>query len=239
MLKALGRTVSQLFDPALFGVLALSIVGASLLLLAIWTGVGTVLAQVRLSETVWLNRLEHFVIGVGAVFATVALFGAIAAAIAGLLVERVARAVERRYYPGLPPPRPQKLGEQIASAVSFLLAILALNLLLLPLYLVWGANLPIFLGLNGYLLGRQYFELVALRRVDRLTARQLWGTHRMKLLSCGVLIAAFSFVPLADLLTPVLATAFMLHIFQGFSEFKGSCEGERFGVTPSSPFHRP
>ena len=239
MLKALGRTISQLFDPALFGVLVLSIGGAGLLLLAIWAGIGTLLAHVRLSGTGWLNWLEHFAIGVGAVFATVALFGAIAAAIAGLFVERVARAVERRYYPGLPPVRPQKLGEQITSAVSFMLAILALNLVLLPLYLVWGANLPIFLGLNGYLLGREYFEMVALRRVDRPTARQLWSTHRLKLLSCGVLIAAFSFVPLANLLTPVLATAFMLHIFQGFSEFKGPCDGERFGVTPRSPFHRP
>ena len=239
MLKALNRTVSQLFDPALFGVLVMSVVGAGFVLVVAWTGVGALLGHIRLSGTGWLNWLEHFVIGVGAVFATVALFGAIAAMIAGLFVERVARAVERRYYPSLPPARPQRLAEQIANGLSFLLAILVLNLLLLPLYLVWGANLPIFLGLNGYLLGREYFELVALRRVDRPTARLLWRTHRLKLLSCGVLIAAFSFVPLADLLTPVLATAFMLHIFHGFPEFKGSCEGERFGVTPSSPFHRP
>ncbi|MDB5393704.1 MAG: hypothetical protein JWM91_1210 [Rhodospirillales bacterium] len=239
MLKALSRAIAQLTDPAIVGVLILSVSGAGMFLLAAWTGVGALLAHVTLFTTGWLDWLARIAIGVGTVFATVALFGAIAAVIGSLFVERVACAVERRYYPGLPPARHQMITEQLASLLSFLLAVVGLNLLALPLYLIWGANIAIFLGLNGYLLGREYFELVALRRVDRKTMRLLWRTHRFKLLGCGVLIAGFSFVPLANLLTPVVATAFMLHIFQDIREFKEACDGTRFGVTPVSSSHRP
>jgi uncharacterized protein involved in cysteine biosynthesis len=214
MLKALSRAIAQLTDPALFGVLVMSVVGAGLFLFATWIGVGALLANITISTTGWLDWLARIAIGVGTVFATIALFGGIAAAIGSLFIERIATAVERRYYPGLPPARHQSVTEQVAALLSFLLSVIGLNLLALPLYLIWGANIPIFLGVNGYLLGREYFELVALRRVDRRTARVLWRTHRLTLLTGGVLIAGLSFVPLANLLTPVVATAFMLHIFQ-------------------------
>ena len=239
MFKALSRAVSQLFDPAIFGVLVMSVAGAAVVLIAIWTGVDVIVTRMTLFTTGWLNWLARLVIGVGTVFVTIALFGAIAAMIAGFFVDRVARAVERRFYPGLPPARSSGIGEQLAGGLSFLLAALVLNLLALPLYLIWGADVPIFLGLNGYLLGREYFELVALRRVDRRTARLLWRTHRLKLVACGAVIAAFSFVPFANLLTPVVATAFMLHIFQDFTALEEACERKRFGVTPISPNHRP
>jgi CysZ protein len=44
---------------------------------------------------------------------------------------------------------------------------IALNLLALPIYaLIPLLNVVLFLGLNGYLFGREYFELIALRRLD-------------------------------------------------------------------------
>ena len=239
MLKALSRALSQLFDPAIFGILVMSVVTAAAVLVALWIGVDVVVTRMTLFTTGWLDWLARFAIGIGSVFLTIALFGVIAAMIAGLFVERVARAVERRYYPGLPPARASGIAEQLGGQLSFLLAALILNLLALPLYLIWGANLPIFLALNGYLLGREYFELVALRRVDRRTVRLLWRTHWPRLFVCGAVIAGFSFVPLANLLTPIVATAFMLHIFQDFPEFEEACERQRFGVTPVSPNHRP
>jgi uncharacterized protein involved in cysteine biosynthesis len=239
MLKALSRTAAQLSDPAIFGVLIASIAGAGLVLIAAWFGVGALLADATFFTTGWLDWLARIAIGAGAIFLTIALFGAIAAAIGSLFVERVADAVERRYYPGLPPARHQKVTEQIYGLISFLGAAALFNILALPLYLIWGANIPIFLLVNGYLLGREYFELVALRRVDFRTARLLWRAHRPKLVLYGIGIAALSFIPFANLLTPVVATAFMVHIFHDIDAFKEACEGERFGDTPVSPYHRP
>jgi uncharacterized protein involved in cysteine biosynthesis len=239
MLKALSRAVSQLFDSATFGILAVSVAGAAAVVAALAAGADLLVTRMTLSKVHWIDWLAHLAVGIGTALLGFAVFGAIAAMIAALFVDRVAGAVERRWYPGLPPARPSSLGEQIAGGLSFLLSALLLNLLVLPLYLIWGADVPIFLALNGYLLGREYFELVALRRIDRRAARALWRAHRVKLVLCGAIIAAFSVVPLANLLTPVLATAFMLHIFQDLLAFEEACERRYFGLPRDGLHHRP
>ena len=68
------------------------------------------------------------------------------------------------------------------------------------------------------------FTLSDEQQLIRQTARALWQTHRVWLILCGAIIAAFSFLPFANLLTPVLATAFMLHIFQDLPGVKEACE---------------
>ena len=224
MLKALSRTVAQLFDSATFGILIVSVLGAAAVLVALAAGTDLLVTRMTLFRVHWLDWLAHLAVGIGSALLSVALFGAVAAMIASLFVDRVAGAVERRYYPGLPPARSSGIGEQLVGGLSFLAATIVLNLLVLPLYLIWGANIAIFLALNGYLFGREYFELVALRRVDRQTARALWKAHRVWLIVCGAIVAAFSVLPFANLLTPVRATAFMLHIFQDVPGVKEACE---------------
>jgi uncharacterized protein involved in cysteine biosynthesis len=213
MIQAAGRAIAQLRDPALFGVVAISVAATAFIMVGAWIGIGAVLAHVTIAESGWLNWLVRIVAGLGAIFITLALFGAVAAMIASLFIGRVAQAVERRYYPGLPPARRQSASEQVRTGVSFLLATIVLNGLALPFYALWGANLPIFLGVNGYLMGREYFELVASRHLGPAAVARLRRAHAVKLFLAGIGIAGFSFVPLADLLTPVLATAFMLHLF--------------------------
>jgi uncharacterized protein involved in cysteine biosynthesis len=193
-----------------------------LVLIASWVGVGELLAHVHMFPTGWLDWLARIAVAAGTVFGTIAVFGALMAAIAALFVDQVARAVERRYYPLLPPPRRQSVGEQVQGGVSFLAGAIGVNIVALPLYLIWGADVFVFLIINGYLLGREYFELVALRHVDRAAVRDLRRAYRWRLLMAGVVIAAMAFVPLANLLTPVVATAFMLHIFQGLPAVKGA-----------------
>jgi uncharacterized protein involved in cysteine biosynthesis len=41
--------------------------------------------------------------------------------------------------------------------------------------------------------------------------------HTAKLFAAGVIVAFFSTIPLVNLLVPVVATAFMVHIFQGLT----------------------
>jgi uncharacterized protein involved in cysteine biosynthesis len=93
-----------------------------------------------------------------------------------------------------------------------------LNVLALPLYLIALLFPPlfafVFYGLNGYLLGREYFELVSLRHQDEKAARRLRKTNRSKVFLAGIVIAFFITVPIINLVVPILATAFMLHIFK-------------------------
>jgi uncharacterized protein involved in cysteine biosynthesis len=96
-----------------------------------------------------------------------------------------------------------------------------LNLLVLPVYLfVPGLNFFVFLGLNGYLFGREYFEVVALRRLEPDAARTLRRRFAGRVFLAGAAIAGLFAVPFVNLLAPVVATAFMLHFFEGLPRFE-------------------
>jgi uncharacterized protein involved in cysteine biosynthesis len=73
----------------------------------------------------------------------------------------------------------------------------------------------VFFTLNGYLLGREYFELVAQRRMTAVEAKALRRTRRARVFLAGVVVAFLLTIPLVNLITPIIATAFMLHIYEG------------------------
>jgi uncharacterized protein involved in cysteine biosynthesis len=70
-----------------------------------------------------------------------------------------------------------------------------------------------FVALNGYLLSREYFELAAMRRMDRASARRLRRNNRARVFAAGLAIGVLLLIPFANLLAPVLGTALMVHIF--------------------------
>jgi uncharacterized protein involved in cysteine biosynthesis len=72
----------------------------------------------------------------------------------------------------------------------------------------------VFYGLNGYLLGREYFETIALRRLSAGEAKELWRKEKRRIFAAGVLITVMLTIPFLNLVAPVVATAFMLHLFQ-------------------------
>jgi uncharacterized protein involved in cysteine biosynthesis len=77
--------------------------------------------------------------------------------------------------------------------LRLMLLSIALNLLALPIYaLVPGINLFVFLGLNGYLFGREYFEVVALRRLDIDAARAMRHRYGGRVFLGGVVIGEYS-----------------------------------------------
>jgi uncharacterized protein involved in cysteine biosynthesis len=131
-----------------------------------------------------------------------------------MLVDPVADAVEQRYYPGLPAPRPGALADGIRSGLKLALLAVLLNLVLLPLYLVPGLNLVLFYGLNGYLVARGYFEQVAVRRLTLREARAVFANNRGRLWLSGILLTFVTTVPFLNLVVPILATAWMTHATQ-------------------------
>ena len=135
-----------------------------------------------------------------------------------LMLDDIAQAVERRHYPERAAAREQPIGEAVMAALAFAAVMLLLNLLALPFYLlllfVPPLNLFVFYLLNGYLLGREYFELVAARRFDAAGVRRLRRKYRGRVMLAGVVIAFLLTVPIVNLVTPVVATGFMLHVFE-------------------------
>jgi CysZ protein len=95
--------------------------------------------------------------------------------------------------------------------------VLAVNILALFLLPVPGINLIAFYLGNGYLLGREYFELAAMRHMPPDEAKQLRKANRVTVLLCGLIIAGIASIPILNLITPLFATAFMVRIFKGLS----------------------
>lgn len=138
----------------------------------------------------------------------------VAAAFTSLFLEDVAQAVEERHYPGLPlPPRIPFLDTLIDSA-NFFAVLVAVNVLALMLYAFAGPFVPVvFWAVNGFLLGREYFTLVAMRRLGRDGAKALRRRHAGQIWLAGTLMAAPLSVPLVNLLIPVLGAATFTHLF--------------------------
>lgn len=166
----------------------------------------------------WANTLVEWFSGLGILLALALLFPAVASAFIGLYLDDIAEAVETLHYPADPPGRALPLAPALLGSLRFLLVMVALNLLVLPLYILmlWfpPINLFIFYGLNGYLLSREYFELVAWRHVDRPTARTLRKRNQGRLWLAGAVIAFLLTIPVISLAAPIVATAAMVHLFK-------------------------
>lgn len=212
---ALLRAVAALAEPAVRRVAVLGL-GLSVLCFALlWAAAAAALyhnAQFAWRPLDWLADLLG---GFAVLGLTWLLFPAIATLIMGFFLDRVAAAVEALDYPQAGAPRRQRWSELVRVTGRLAAATIVLNLLALPLYLLApGINLVLFLALNGYLLGRGYFEVAALRRLDAAAAKALRRRFAGRIFLAGVLIAGLFALPLVNLVAPVIATAFMVHVLQ-------------------------
>lgn len=139
----------------------------------------------------------------------------VASAFTGLFLDEVADAVEDRHYPSLPPTPKLSIGDTIMDTFNFLGLLVGLNIVGLVVFPFFGPLAPVmFLGLNGFLLGREYFQMAAMRRLGRVQGRSLMSVHRNEVWIAGTLMALPLLIPIINLFVPVLAAATFTHMFQ-------------------------
>jgi CysZ protein len=165
----------------------------------------------------WFGFVFGILASIGLALAMALLISPITALIAGFFLDDVAEVVEKRDYPIDAPGIAMPLGESIVSAVRFLVVILFGNLVALMLLLVPGVNLIAFFVVNGYLLGREFFEFAAMRFRSPKAARDFRSKHAATVMLGGLVIAAFLAVPLLNLLTPLFAAGLMVHLHKMLS----------------------
>lgn len=220
MIDAFTKAFAQLPDKRIRGVVIISLFVALAIYMALagvlwWVAENAVIVE----QLPWVNALASVLGSITAFVLALLFFPAIVSMIIGFFLERVADAVEARHYPGLPPNREAPVMEIVLSTAKFAAVAIGLNILALPLYLLLlfipGSSLVLFYALNGYLLSREYFEAVALRRVDARTAKSLRSQHMMRLWLAGAGITFLATVPFVNMLAPVVGTAAMTHIATG------------------------
>lgn len=219
MFSHLGKAFAQLGDPKMNWVVFVSLGAALLLMVLLIGGAIALIENTALFEAWYLRWAVSIAGGIAAVLTGWFLFPGIAIIISTMFLESVSRAVEARHYPDLPPPRDQSfVGEILPELLKFLAVIIIVNLIALPFYLVlwWllGLGFVIAWSINGYLLGREYMEMVAMRRMTPRQAKDFRRAHGGACFAGGFMIAVLATVPVVNLLTPVIATAFMTHLFE-------------------------
>lgn len=159
----------------------------------------------------WFDATAAILSAVGIAAGLAFLIAPVSAIIAGLFLDDAAEKVEKASYPGEAPGQALPLGQSILSSLRFFLVVIAANLVALVFLLVPGVNIVIFFLVNGYLLGREYFEFAAGRYLGPERARAWRSRNQGRVWLAGLAVGLFLMVPLLNILTPLFAAIFMVH----------------------------
>ena len=232
MIAALFYAFGDLADAKIRRILLLVFVLSLAIAAALIAVVSGVLSAIELVDLGWLDTTIDALGGVAAAFLAWLLFPALALILAYVFAESVAAKIEARRYPGLAPAREESWWRYTKAGIRFEIVTLGLNLLLLPIVLIPFFNViypVIFYGVNGYLFGREFLEIVAPRRISFEKTRELRRRNRVKIIVGGVLIALLFTVPVVNLIAPVLATAYMVHLYHGMQGRRPGSRGAGVG----------
>ncbi|WP_394662400.1 EI24 domain-containing protein [uncultured Sphingomonas sp.] len=219
MISAFFLSLGQLGDPAIRRVLIRSLA----VTFALFTAAGLALWwSVRAALTGWLGtQAGNWSAALTLVVEILALwlaFRAVAVAVVGVFADDIVAAVEARHYPqALASARPVPLGRGIAMGLGSAARVIAINLILLPLYIVLLATgvgtAAAFLLVNAWLLSRDLGDMVAARHMDRAAMRRWRKATRPARFLLGLAAAALFVVPGLNLLAPVLGASMATHVF--------------------------
>jgi CysZ protein len=211
-LSPLARAVGQLDDRAFLGVLARCLAWSAACLVALHIAAVWAVERV-LHWHGWLGWAAGVAASIGASLLAGWLFLPLAAIIGTLYIDRIAEAVERRYYPMLPQARGAPLVVQFWDGISLGARVLMFNLLALVLVLILpGIGLPLAWAIAAYAVGRGLFVAVAMRRMPRPAAEHVYRSARGVVLAYGGIISVAAYLPLLNLFVPLLGTAAMVHV---------------------------
>ena len=224
--SAFARALGQLGDPRFRRVLFLG-VGLAVGLLALFYALFATLVGWVTPETVtipwvgeitWVDDLLSWGSLILMIGLSVFLMVPVASAMTGIFLEDVAEAVEARHYPDLPAAGRIPFFEAAKDTLTFLGVLILANIAALILYLMLPPFAPlIFWAMNGFLLGREYFTVAAMRRVGRVRAAELRRRHLPTIWLAGTLMALPLTVPLVNLLVPILGAATFTHLYHGLT----------------------
>jgi len=232
MIDAAVKALSQILSPPMRSILWRSI-GMALVLVAVlaiglqrlmsWfatEGAGWAEATLGPSSHTPLDVLSWIIsiaAGLGVVFGGIFLMPAITSLVASFFVDEVADHVEQEHYaaeqPGVALPMGLALREGSKTAALTILV----YLIALPFVFLAGAGFLVFFIATAWLLGREYFELAAMRFRPPYEAKAMRRDNASTIFAAWLIIAAFVSIPIVNLATPLFGMAFMVHMHKRLS----------------------
>ncbi|QAU44038.1 sulfate transporter family protein [Bradyrhizobium guangzhouense] len=232
MLDAAVKALSQMMSPPMRSILWRSIGLALVLIVVLAIGLQRLLSWFATYGEVWLEGLLgpgwhsslevlawiiSIAAGFGVVFGSVFLMPAITSLVASFFVDDVADIVEREYYPAERPGTALPFNQAMLEGIKTALLTILVYLAALPLVFLAGAGFLIFFLAAAWLLGREYFELAAMRFRSPEDAKAMRRDNAATIFTAGLFIAAFVSIPVVNLATPIFGMAFMVHMHKRLS----------------------
>lgn len=232
MIDAAVKAISQMLSPPMRSILWRSIGLALVLITVLAVGLQRLLSWFATYGEGWaegllgagyhtpLNALAWVVsiaAGLGVVLGGIFLMPAISSLVASFFVDDVGDLVEREYYPAEEPGVALPLGVATIEGVKTALLTIVVYLVALPFVFVAGAGFLVFFIATAWLLGKQYFELAAMRFRPPAEAKLMRKDNAATVFTAGALIAAFVSIPIVNLATPLFGMALMVHMHKRLS----------------------
>lgn len=208
---------AQIFTPPVRATLLKSLALTLVILILAWFALDRLAASFIPEATPWLATLLSWLVGLGLVFGLAFLVAPVVSLVAGFFLDAFASIVEREIDPGGAPGKPVSAGVAALFALRFAGLSILVNLIALALLFTPGLNVLAFLGANAYLLGREYFELAAMRFRPPDEARAMRRHFAPRVFLAGLFVAVFVSIPLLNLCTPLFATALMTRVHKRLS----------------------
>ena len=212
MLQDAFKAFAQTFAPEYRQVLLYSIGLAVGLLIVLGIGAHYGLTYFVALDWAWARITVDILAGLGIFIGAVFLIPPVTSLVAGLFLDDVAGKVERNDFADMAEGTALPIGRSLVLSLKFFGVMLAVNLVALLLLLVPGVNLIVFYVANGYLLGREYFQLAAMRYRTEDEAALVRRHHSVAIFFAGLIIAVVVSIPILNLITPVFATIFMVRL---------------------------
>ena len=227
MLEDAFKAFADLVYPPLRAVLIKSVLLALAVIAVIGIALQRLLSSLAETGATWAEQTSGFaphsawaalawifsiMASLGILTGAVFLMPAVTNVIGSFFVDDVADVIERRDYPADVPGRALPLTTAVIEGIKFGLLSLVVYVVALPFVLFAGFGFLILFVANAYLLGRNFFELAAMRFYSPSEAKLFRRRHASYVFLGGMLIALFVSVPILNLATPVFAMALMVRL---------------------------
>jgi CysZ protein len=228
IIEAARAAVGRMFSAPFRGVLIKSIGMTILILVGLWFGLRGIFDAYAMpwvdallpglpSWAGWLGVAAAIIAGLGFALVLALLIAPVTALVAGLFLDEIAEVVEKEDYPADPPGRAVPALQSFVLALKFFGVVVLGNIFALILLLIPGVNIAAFFLVNGYLLGREFFEFAAMRFRPEAEAKALRRRNAGTIFLAGLVIAGFLAIPLLNLATPLFAAAMMVHLHKAIA----------------------
>lgn len=232
MIPSAVKALIQILSPPMRAILWKAIALALVLIVVLAVGLQRLLSWFATSGKVWLEAwlgpgwhtsleilswIVSIAAGLGVFLGAIFLMPAITSLVASVFVDDVADHVEGVHYPDDTPGVALPVGLAMTEGVKTALLTIVVYLVALPFVLFAGAGFLVFFLATAWLLGREYFELAAMRFRPVAEAKAMRKHHALAVFAAGCIIAAFVSIPVVNLATPLFAMAFMVHMHKRLS----------------------